>query len=222
MHVFIHTCIYIYIFIDIYLCICIWVHTYTLCIHIYTYLNIYIYVYIYIPICIHSIQPKYTNSGWIQYYRLLGGMYMFMITCIVVYTSGFVPLCSYTVTRYCTHNMYIFIYIYIYIFKYTYICICLYTHIQICICIYTYVYIDIHIYIHIQYIYIYICMYIYVCMYIYIYISNSWNLVTIRLLFSFIGSAGLNSSPYFMFIAGRYYDLHILMMQIIYVIFQNS
>jgi hypothetical protein len=68
-----------------------------------------------------------TDSGWIQNYRLFAGVYMFMITCIVVYTSGFVPLCSYTVT--------------------------------------------------------------------------SWNLVTIRLLFTYLGSLGLSSSPSFQFIA---------------------
>lgn len=57
---------------------------------------------------IHNLKTKDPQSGvdWIQYYRLFGGLYMLMITSIVVYTSGFIPLCSYTVTRYvftCTH-----------------------------------------------------------------------------------------------------------------------
>ena len=50
---------------------------------------------------IHFAQNRQAQLGsqtWIQFYRLIGGVYMMSITAFVVYMSGVWPLASYTIT----------------------------------------------------------------------------------------------------------------------------
>ena len=50
---------------------------------------------------LHYMQNREIQNGskdWIQYYRLFGGCYGIIIVSVVIYTTGIMPLCSYTLT----------------------------------------------------------------------------------------------------------------------------